>query len=89
MPACNSIFIGSLPKSEEWAIVEELETTPIIYSNINHPVMFDVQMANVNILKGSVIKGPIGSTNLVDSVKGPVVVIGPRLGFEDLVIGFP
>ncbi|MFT5304071.1 MAG: hypothetical protein ACI814_004895 [Mariniblastus sp.] len=89
MPACNTIFINAMPKSENWSVKEKLETTPIIYTNSNHPIMFDVQMGNVNILEGNVINGPIGSSSLVDSVGGSVMKIGPRLGFEDLVIGFP
>jgi hypothetical protein len=89
MPACNTIFIGALPKSDDWSIVEETDPTTIIYSNINHPTMFDVQMSNVIVSKGTVLKGPVGSTSLVDSVDGSVMMIGPRLGFEDLVIGFP
>lgn len=51
--------------------------------------MFDVQMQSVSILNGQLIEGPKGNTSLVESIDGPVVAIGPRSGFEDIVIGFP
>ena len=60
-----------------------------LYTNNSHPVMFDVQMQNVSILYGQVIEGPKGSTNLVESIAGSVIAIGPRSGFEDIVVGFP
>lgn len=89
MPASNTVFIGEIPPTDNWKATIELETTPIIYTNVSHPVMFDVQMDSVSILAGSIIEGPKGSTSLVDSIKGSVMMIGPRAGFEDLVIGFP
>ncbi len=89
MPACNTVFLSSLPPGEDWKFTEELEITPIIYTNNSHPVMFDVQMQNVSILYGQVIEGPKGSTNLVESIAGSVIAIGPRSGFEDIVVGFP
>jgi len=89
MPACNTVFLAAIPPSDDWKVVSELETTPIIYTNSGHPVMFDVQMENVSILVGNTIEGPKGSLSLIDSIKGSVMMIGPRAGFEDLVIGFP
>ena len=89
MPACNTVFLAAIPPTEDWKLVSELETTPIIYTNSAHPVMFDVQMGNVSILLGNIIEGPKGSLSLIDSIKGSVMMIGPRAGFEDLVIGFP
>ncbi len=89
MPASNTVFIGAIPPTDDWKVTQELETTPIIYTNTSHPVMFDVQMGNVSILAGNVIEGPKGSISLIDSIQGSVMMIGPRAGFEDLVIGFP
>ncbi|MDA7878725.1 BatA and WFA domain-containing protein [Mariniblastus sp.] len=89
MPACNTVFFSSLPSGEDWKFTKDLEITPIIYTNNSHPIMFDVQMQSVSILNGQIIKGPKGSTNLVESVDGSIIAIGPRSGFEDIVIGFP
>ena len=89
MPSSNTVFWGSLPNSEEWELVEQVETTPIVDANNNHPILFDVPLGNVNIVEGTVHKAPKGSVPLVDSIKGSVMAIAPRSGFQDLVIGFP
>ena len=89
MPVCNTVFWGALPPDDQWNSIMELETTPIADINSGHPLMFDVQMGNVLILKSMVLEGPQGSLPLVESTKGTVMMIGPRAGFEDLVIGFP
>ena len=89
MPACNTVFFAALPQGDGWKFTKELEITPIIYTNNSHPIMFDVQMQSVSILNGQVIEGPKGNTNLVESIDGSVIAIGPRSGFEDVVIGFP
>ena len=89
MPACNTVFFAALPPGDDWKFTKDLEITPIIYTNSSHPVMFDVQMQSVSILNGQLIEGPKGNTSLVESIDGPVVAIGPRSGFEDIVVGFP
>ena len=88
MPPCNTVFIGSLP-AEGWEATKELETTSLIDVNQAHPIMYDLKMASVNILKSNVLKGPQGTTELLQSTEGPVMAVGPRGGFEDLVIGLP
>ena len=50
--------------------------------------MYDVNMGNVNILSSLLLKGPQGSSPLIESSKGTIMMVGPREGFEDLVIGF-
>ena len=89
MPSCNTVFFGEIPPTDEWSVKEEIETTPIVDVNTNHAVMFDVVMGNVNILDSLVLGGPKGSIPLVESVQGVVMQIGPRGGFQDLVVGFP
>lgn len=89
MPTCNTVFWGAIPDVDGWSAKEALETTPIVDVNSNHSLMFDVQMGNVNILNGTVLDAPKGSIPLIESVRGPVMTIGTRDGFEDLVIGFP
>lgn len=88
MPLCNTVFIGALPAAG-WEAVEKLETSPIVDVNESHPMMFDVKMGKVNILSSMVLKGPQGSIPLIEASKGTIATIGPRQGFEDLVLGFP
>lgn len=89
MPMSNSVFWAALPPGGQWKSTMDLETTPIVDTNSGHPLMYDVQMGNVLILKSMVLEGPQGSLPLVESTQGTVMMVGPRAGFEDLVIGFP
>ena len=88
MPRCSSIFIGALPPTG-WKELKKLETSPIIDVNQAHPVMYDLQMSRVNILEAIAMKGPQGSTMLLQSTEGAIMAIGARGNYEDLVIGFP
>ncbi|MEL7498376.1 MAG: BatA and WFA domain-containing protein [Planctomycetota bacterium] len=88
MPSCSTVFWGSIPP-EKWSVEKTIETTPLVDVNNAHPIMFDLRMGRVNILESAVLKGPLGNTTLLQSTEGPVMVIGPRGSFEDLVIGFP
>ena len=89
MPLCNSVFWGSKPPSDQWKIGEPTEPTSLIDTNTAHPLMTAVQMGNVNILKSSTVEGPRGSVGLLDGGDGPIMAVGGRGGFQDLVIGFP
>jgi len=60
----------------------------VIDANTSDPLMYDVNMGNVNVLASLVVKGPQGSIPLTESSKGTIMAIGPREGFEDLVVGF-
>ena len=88
MPSCSTIFIGAIPP-KDWKEVKKLETSPVIDVNQSHPVMFDLQMSRVNILESIVLKAPQGSAMLLQSTEGPIISVGPRGNYEDLVIGFP
>lgn len=88
MPLCNTVFFGDLPPGDQWEEVKKLETSPIIDFSTSDPLMFDVNMGNVNVLSSLVVKGPQGSSPLIESSQGTIMMVGPREGFEDLVIGF-
>jgi hypothetical protein len=88
MPRCSTVFFGAIPP-QNWSVEQTVATAPIVDVDQTHPVMFDVQMSRVNVLESTVLKGPQGSSALVQSTSGPIMVIGPRGSFEDLVVGFP
>ena len=88
MPLCNTVFFGQLPPGDKWQEIAKLETAPIIDSSTADPLMYDVNMGNVNVLSSLVLKGPQGSSPLIESSKGTIMMVGPREGFEDLVVGF-
>lgn len=88
MPLCNTVFFGDLPPGGRWEVVKKVETAPIIDSSTSDPLMYDVNMGNVNVLASNVLEGPQGSIPLIESSQGTIMMVGPREGFEDLVVGF-
>lgn len=88
MPECNTTFIGTQPPTEEWQFGEKQFPTNIIDTDISHPLMDSVSFGTVLIAESRKVTGPKGTLNLIDATFGPVMSIGPRQGFQDLVIGF-
>ncbi len=89
MPVCDTMFIGAIPGTGDWKSEESQIPTTILDVNRGHPLMFSVQMSNVDILESFPLTGPDGSASLIDSIGGSVMMIGPRGGFQDLVLGYP
>ena len=88
MPECNTTFIGTRPPTEEWEFGEKQFPTNVIDTDISHPLMDSVSFGTVNVVESSKLTGPKGTLVLIDATFGPVMSIGPRQGFQDLVIGF-
>jgi hypothetical protein len=88
-PACNAVYWASVPRVGDWKTVANQEVTPLTDVDATHPLMFAVTMGDVNILTSQTLEGPQGSLALLESPQGPVMMIGTRAGFEELVIGFP
>ncbi|MEQ8786013.1 MAG: VWA domain-containing protein [Pirellulaceae bacterium] len=88
MPQANTLMFGVVPPGDDWK-AGELQGPPLIIdSDRVHPLMQFLEVGNLRIIEGFSIDRPPGSTVLVDSDIGPLVVIGPREGFEDVVVGF-
>lgn len=54
-----------------------------------HPMMRYLELFSLLIYRGRSINGPVGSTELVGADIGPMLVLAPRDGFQDMVLGFP
>lgn len=89
MPQCNTMFIGDIPPTDDWSKGDKRFPTDIIDTMMSHPIMFNVDMNNVQIVEGWELKGPKGTVDLVESTYGTIMALGPRDGFQDLVIGYP
>ena len=88
MPESNTVFWGSLPPGDQWSAAEKQFPTLVIDTDSTHPVMFNVQMGNILIIESTTILGPLGTVPLMESTAGVVMAVGPRDGYEDLVLGF-
>ncbi|MCH2183342.1 MAG: BatA and WFA domain-containing protein [Mariniblastus sp.] len=89
MPQCNTVFIGSVPPNDQWQASEREFPTLVVDTDDSHPLMYNVQMGNVLIIESTRLSGPQAMVTLMESTAGPIMGVGPRGGFEDLVIGFP
>lgn len=88
MPACNTLFIGRIPPVAGWS-AKPKEVNPIFTdADQVHPLTQLVRMNNVLIVEGTPLKGPPGTSVLLDFAEGPLYAIAPRGGFEDAVLGF-
>ena len=90
MPACNTLFIGRLPPaSTGWKGLEKVSDPTLSDIDQVHPLTQLVRMDEVRrILAARPLKGPPGTTVLIDYAEGPMYCVAPRGGYEDAVLGF-
>jgi hypothetical protein len=96
MPNCNTLFIGRLPPVEGWKAGAKAYPTIVRDVNQLHPLSQLLTMDNVQILEGTPLDPPPGSTALMGAYVGQgdasefvtIYAIGPRAGYEDAVLGF-
>ncbi len=87
MPRANTFFIGRIPPTGGWSISEKAAGPQIIDIDNAHPLMQLIELGNVKFAEGAPIKGPSGSSVLIESNVGALLAIAPREGFEDAVMG--
>jgi len=87
-PQANTVYIGRVPPGDAWSLGEKLTGPEILDVDRAHPLMQLLEITKLQVAEARSIKAPTGSAVLVDSVGGPLIMIGPRLGYEDLVLGF-
>ncbi len=75
-----------VPGKWEWAT--ERSGVVLIDMDRTHPIMRFIEVFSLLIFDGRAITGPPGSSELVGADIGPMMVIAPRDGFQDMVLGF-
>ncbi len=68
----------------------ETDPSPVVLADIDrsHPLMRYLELYSLLIFNGRAIKGPPGSSDLVGADIGPILVLAPRAGYQDMVLGF-
>ena len=89
MPRCNTLFLASVPPGDRWVQEEESIGPIIIDVDSSHPLMKYLAFGDVQIARCQPLDGPQGGQVLIDSDVGALMMIAPREGFEDAVLGFP
>ncbi len=77
---------ASEPTGWSWASDE----SPVVLVDVDrtHPMMRYLELFSLLIFNGRAISGPPGSLELVGADIGPVLVLAPRDGYQDMVLGF-
>ncbi|GAA5505009.1 BatA and WFA domain-containing protein [Novipirellula caenicola] len=98
MPRTNTFFIGALPSNkvsntdgtttEAWKWNSEPSGVALIDMDRTHPLMRYLELFSLLIFQGRSVEGPAGSTELLGADIGPMLMIAPRDGYQDLVLGF-
>lgn len=89
LPRCNTLFLASVPPGDRWVQEEEAIGPVIIDVDGSHPLMKYLAFGDVQIARSQPVDGPQGAQVLIDSDVGALMMIAPREGFEDAVLGFP
>ncbi|MGV3483966.1 MAG: VWA domain-containing protein [Planctomycetaceae bacterium] len=87
MPMTNTFFIGAIPP-EGWQQSEKQSQVLLVDIDRSHPIMRYLDLFSLLIAEGRTLTPPPGAADLLVSETGPVLSLGPRRGFEDLVLGF-
>ncbi|MEM1069860.1 MAG: BatA and WFA domain-containing protein [Planctomycetota bacterium] len=79
---------GNEADSKGWAWKTPLAQVVLTDVDRTHPLMRYLELYSLLIFSGRSVEGPPGSTELIGADIGPVLVIAPRDGYQDLVLGF-
>lgn len=88
MPQSNTLFIGTVPPLEGWQAGEVTSSPFVIDIDKVHPLTQMVYMDKVSIFQGFDVQAPAGSLELMTGTNGSLLVVAPRDGYEDAVLGF-
>ncbi len=88
MPACNTLFIGSLPPEGGWRAGAKAGSPQIIDIQAAHPLLQWIDLGDVLVAEAAPLVVPRGGSVLIDSDAGPLLALAARDAFEDAVLGF-
>ena len=71
-----------------WSWASEMSPVALIDVDRTHPMMRLLELYSLLIFSGRAVNGPAGSLELVGADVGPMLVLSPRDGYQDMVLGF-
>ncbi len=86
----DSVAAGDPQAAERnrWSWASEPSNVVLIDMDRTHPMMRFMEVFSLLIFSGRAIDGPPGSTELIGADIGSMLVLAPRDGFQDMVLGF-
>jgi hypothetical protein len=74
--------------ASDWSWQSEPSSVVLVDVDRTHPMMRYLELFSLLIFNGRAVDGPAGSTELIGADIGQVLVLAPRDGFQDMVLGF-
>ena len=71
-----------------WSWASEMSPVVLVDVDRTHPMMRFLELFSLLIFNGRAVNGPPGSLELVGADVGPMLVLSPRDGYQDMVLGF-
>ncbi|MFK8114635.1 MAG: VWA domain-containing protein, partial [Rubripirellula sp.] len=75
-------------KPTGWAWATEASSVQLVDIDRTHPLMLYLEMYRLLIFSGRAVQGPPGATELLGADIGSMLVLSPRDGYQDMVLGF-
>jgi hypothetical protein len=79
---------GGPSAAHGWSWATEPSSVVLIDIDRTHPIMRFMEVFSLLIFDGRAVSGPPGSTELIGADVGPMLVVAPRGGYQDMVLGF-
>lgn len=87
LPLANTMSWAIAP-SPEWSLTPAPPPVFVLFGNNTHPMTSNLNLDSLGFLDAATIQGPSGTNVLLTGGSGPLIAIGPRQNFQDLVLGF-
>ncbi len=88
LPAGNLLFVGPLRSSSLFSVTGQLEYPALRPVPGGDPLLQNVSIAEVNVLRSAQIPKPLWARGVIDSDGGPILLAGEEGGRRIAVLGF-
>jgi hypothetical protein len=88
LPSGNLLFIGPLRSSPLFSVTGQLQYPALRPAPGGDPLLQNVSVAEINVLRAAQIAKPIWAHTVVDSDGGPVLLAGEESGRRIAILGF-
>ena len=88
LPPGNLLFVGPLRSSPLFSVTGQIEFPALRPAPGGDPLLQNVSVAEINVLRAAQIPKPIWARTVIDSDGGPVLLAGEESGRRVAVLGF-
>lgn len=79
---------GEKDENKGWSWATDEASVVLVDVDRTHPMMRYLELFSLLIFNGRAVNGPLGSSELVGADIGSMLVLAPRDGYQDMVLGF-